>query len=58
MDGALEADDDHGRKDARCLKSDANRRSFLNLNTSVHVGTVESNLHETATKHHAYDRGA
>jgi hypothetical protein len=31
---------------------------LLDLNTGVHVGTVKPNLHEMATKHHAYDRGA
>ena len=57
-DGALVADDDHRRKDARCLKSNTNRGPLLDLNTGVHVGTVKPNLHEMATKHHAYDRGA
>ena len=54
----LVADDNHGRKDARSLQSDANRGPFLNFDTGVHAGTVKPNLHETATKHHAYDRGA
>ena len=58
QNGAVVADDNHGREDAGRLESGANRGPLVNLNGGVNVGSVKSNLHKTATKHHAYDRGA
>ena len=58
QNGAFVADDDHGGKDASGLEGVADGGSLCDVEGGVDVRAVKANLHETATKHHAYDRGA
>ena len=50
--------DHHGWIDVCGLQGSSNGGSLVNVNRGVDVFPVKAHLHNTATKHHAYDRGA